>query len=112
MLDLGPHHDSRRVTQIEQRDVERIANLHETRTVVSAVRVDGAAEVHGIVGDHADLIEKMANSAFAQRDPFGQRFVEPARRLTHQCRTRIGEGKSEQTFRPIECKLYGDGSAG
>ena len=52
-LDIRADHDARAVDQVEHRDVERVAQLHEARALVGAVGVDRAGEVMRIVGDHA-----------------------------------------------------------
>ena len=54
LLDLGADHDPRRVAQHQDRDVERVAQLHEAGRLVGPVAVDGAGEVVRVVGDDAD----------------------------------------------------------
>ena len=54
LLDLGADHDSGRVAQEQQRDVEGVAQLHEARGLVGAGAVDRTRQMHGIVRDEAD----------------------------------------------------------
>ena len=54
LLVFRADHVAGRIAQEQQRDVVRVAQLHEARCLVGAVGVDRAAEVHRVVGDHAD----------------------------------------------------------
>ena len=54
LLGLRPDHEARRVAQQQDRQVERVAQLHEARRLVGGVGVDRAAEVRRVVGDDAD----------------------------------------------------------
>ena len=42
-----------RVAEEQHRQVEGVAELEEAGRLVGAVGVDGAGQVHGVVGDHA-----------------------------------------------------------
>ena len=42
------------VAERQQRDVVGVAELHEAGGLVGGVAVDGAAEMQGVVGHHAD----------------------------------------------------------
>ena len=53
LLGLGPDHDPGRVAQEEHRQVEGVAELQEAGRLVGAVGVDGARQVHRVVGDDA-----------------------------------------------------------
>jgi len=53
-LGIGPDHDSRRVAEEEHWQPERLAQLQETRGLVSAVARDRPREVHRIVGHDTD----------------------------------------------------------
>ena len=54
LLGLGPDHESRRIAQEEQRQVEPLAELHEACSLVGAVGIDGPGEMEGIVGEDSD----------------------------------------------------------
>ena len=51
LLDLRPHHDSWRVAEEEDGQVERVAELHEARRFVRRIRIDRPAEVRRVVRD-------------------------------------------------------------
>jgi len=53
-LGIRSNHETGRVAQGNDRQVEGIAELQEARRLVGRVRVDGAAEVHRVVGQHPD----------------------------------------------------------
>ena len=54
LLDLGAHHHSGCIHQSDDRQIERIAELHESSCLVGSVAVDRSGQVHRIVGHHAD----------------------------------------------------------
>ena len=54
LLGLGPDHEARRVAQEQDRQAERVAQLHEAGGLVGAIGVDRAAEMGRVVGDHAE----------------------------------------------------------
>ncbi len=51
LLDFGTDHHPGRVAEEEDREVERVAQLHEPRGLVGTVARDRAGEVHRVVGD-------------------------------------------------------------
>jgi hypothetical protein len=53
-FDVGSDHEAGGVAEEEDREVEGVAELHESGGLVGTVGVDGAAEVGGVVGDDAD----------------------------------------------------------
>ena len=52
-LRLRPDHEAGGVTQGKDGQAESVAQLHEARCFVGGVRVDRAAQVQRVVGDHA-----------------------------------------------------------
>ena len=51
---LGSDHEARCVAEKDDREAVRFAQLHEAGRFVGCGRVDGAAEMVGVVGDDAD----------------------------------------------------------
>ena len=54
LLDFRTDHHAGRVAEREDRNVEGVAELHESRRLVAAIGVDRASEVARIVGDEAE----------------------------------------------------------
>ena len=71
LLGFRPDHEARRVAQRDDRQAEGIAQLHEARRLVGARSVDGAGQMHRIVGDQA---ERRAFDADQRRDHAGREF--------------------------------------
>ena len=88
LFDFGADHDAGTVAQEQQRDVERVAQLHEARRLVGAGTVDGAGEMRRIVRDHADRPTLDANE---RRD---DAVAETAADLEH----RVGVGERVDHF--------------
>ena len=61
LLALRPHHDARAIAQAQDGDVEGVAQLHEAGALVRALGVDGAGQMSGIVGNHAERHPLHAN---------------------------------------------------
>jgi hypothetical protein len=58
---LGPNHEAGRVAQRNDRNVKGIAQLHETRGLISRRRIDRTSEVVWIVGDQSEWLALNAN---------------------------------------------------
>ena len=82
-LRVRPHHESGRVAQAQDGKVERVAQLQEARRLVGGITVDRAAEVRGIVGEHAER---------PSLDPH-QRGDDPRAELAAQLQHRVGVGQ-------------------
>ena len=54
LLHLRADHEARHVHQVDERDIEGIAHPHEPGRLVRGVRVEDAALLHRLVGNHAD----------------------------------------------------------
>ena len=80
---VRPHHETGGVAQGHHGQPERFAQLHEARRLVAAHRIDGAAQVLGIVGDQA---ERLAFNAHQGGDHAGGK-----RPAQFQHRTGIGQ---------------------
>ena len=63
LLRLRPDHEARRVAERDDRQAERVAQLHEARRLVGAGPVDRARQVHRVVGDQPERWPSMRISA-------------------------------------------------
>jgi len=63
VLHLRAHHEPGHVLKKDERHVERVADLDEVSGLVGGVVVEDAAEVHRLVGDHADALASDAGEA-------------------------------------------------
>src|SRR6266849_4933810 len=61
LLHLGPNHEAGRVAQRNDRNVKGIAQLHETRGLISRRRIDRTTEVFWIIGDQSEWLALNAN---------------------------------------------------
>jgi hypothetical protein len=52
-LGIRPHHDAGTIDQVQHRNIERVAQLHETRALVGTVGINRAGQMMRIIGDHA-----------------------------------------------------------
>ena len=80
----GPTMKPGRVGEEQQRQVERVAQLHEARRLVGAVGVDRAAEMGRVVGDDAERpavdARERGDDPGAEAAPQLERLVAAARR--------------------------------
>src|SRR5216683_1825960 len=53
-VDHGTDHDAGRIAKEQNRDIECVAQLHESRSFVGAIAVDRAREIDRVVGYQSD----------------------------------------------------------
>ncbi len=83
LLDFWSDHNAGRIAQEQNGQIESVAQLHETRRLIRAVRINRAAKVHRIVRNHAHRFALDARQC--RHHPHAKR------RAQLQDTTRIGE---------------------
>ena len=81
---LRADHEAGRIAQRDNRQIMRLAQLQEARGLVAGYRVDGPAQVRGIVGDQAEGLAFDAD----------QRGNQPRRELAAQLQHAAGVGQA------------------